>query len=92
MPVRFDSVLLGSIVGSIPTYSIFISPIPGGQDVVVEWFDSTMGPINYREVPMDKELKVSLTSGRVKLEPHFKRVRRANEAASSIVNSVICIN
>ena len=27
-----------------------------------------MAPINYREVPMDKELKVSLPSNRVKLE------------------------
>jgi hypothetical protein len=31
-----------------------------------------MVPINYREVPMDKELKVSLTSGRVKLELHLR--------------------
>ena len=44
--------------GSIPS-SATKSPIPGGQDIVIEWFDSTMVPINYREVPMDKELKVS---------------------------------
>ena len=44
--------------GSSPS-SATKSPIPGGQDIVIEWFDSTMAPINYREVPMDKELKVS---------------------------------
>ena len=47
-----------------------LSPIPGGQDIVIEWFDSTMVPINHREIPMDKELKVSLPSNRVKLELH----------------------
>ena len=46
------------VVGSSPS-SRTKSPTPGGQDIVIEWFDSTMVPINYREVPMDKELKVS---------------------------------
>ena len=46
------------VEGSIPS-SATKSPIPGGQDIVIEWFDSTMVPINYREVPIDKELKVS---------------------------------
>lgn len=55
------------VEGSIPSPATK-SPIPGGQDNVIEWFDSTMVPINHREIPMDKELKVSLSSDRVKLE------------------------
>ena len=34
-----------------PLVWIKISPFPGGQDIVIEWFDSTVVPINHREIP-----------------------------------------